>query len=329
MMEAGMTSEPGRPGEPGKHCDRIPSTLLGNDVPLMAANMEAILASPSYVLADDDHELLELEGMRGVRMMLELQKPEIALQNEKIGSTVIVFGGTQIVERGAAERRLADARRAASAAPADASLAREVARSQRLLELSHFYDEAREFARLVSIDHQCENRREFVVVTGGGPGIMEAANRGAFDVGCKSIGLNIRLPAEQQPNPFITPELCFQFRYFAIRKFHFILRAAGVVLFPGGFGTLDELFEALTLRQTHRMQPAPIVLYGRDYWKGVVDFRKLADNGVISDAHLDLFTYADTPEAAWRTIVDFHERQKKADHPHQRPGQDESDELNA
>jgi uncharacterized protein (TIGR00730 family) len=187
-----------------------------------------------------------------------------------------------------------------------------VARSEQLVGLSHFYDEAREFARLVSIDHQCETRREFVVVTGGGPGIMEAANRGAFDVGCKSIGLNIRLPAEQHPNPFITPELCFQFRYFAIRKFHFILRAAGVVLFPGGFGTLDELFEALTLRQTHRMQPAPIVLYGRDYWKNIIDFRRLADFGVIADTHLDLFTYADTPEAAWRTIVDFHERQQKA-----------------
>lgn len=295
----------------GQRCDRIPDSPLGNDVPLMATNLEAMLSSPSYILADDDHELLEREEMRGVRMMLELQKPEMALHEEKIHSTVIVFGGTQIVEQAAAKRRLSDAKRAAAAKPADTSLAREVARSEQLLALSHYYDEAREFARLVSIDHQCESRREFVIVTGGGPGIMEAANRGAFDVGCKSIGLNIRLPAEQHPNPFITPELCFQFRYFAIRKFHFILRAAGVVLFPGGFGTLDELFEALTLRQTHRMQPAPIVLYGRDYWKNVIDFRRLADFGVISDAHLDLFTYADTPEAAWRTIVDFHERQQK------------------
>ena len=296
----------------GQRCDRIPASPLGNDVSLMVTNLEAMLASPSYILADDDHELLEREEMRSVRIMLELQKPELALQEEKIHSTVIVFGGTQIVERGAAERRLADAKRAAAAEPADTALAREVARSEQLLGLSHFYDEAREFARLVSIDHQCEGRRDFVVVTGGGPGIMEAANRGAFDVGCKSIGLNISLPSEQHPNQFITPELCFQFRYFAIRKFHFILRAAGVVLFPGGFGTLDELFEALTLRQTHRMQPAPIVLYGRDYWKNIIDFRRLADFGVIADAHLDLFTYADTPEAAWRTIVDFHERQQKA-----------------
>lgn len=314
--------------ELGKHCDRIPASPLGNDVSLMATNLEAMLSSPSYVLADDDHELLERQEMRGVRMMLELQKPEMALQEEKIHSTVIVFGGTQIIERSAAQRRLTEAQKAAAAKPGDTAAAREVARSEKLVSLSHYYDEAREFARLVSIDHQCETRREFVIVTGGGPGVMEAANRGAFDVGCKSIGLNIRLPSEQHPNPFITPELCFQFRYFAIRKFHFILRAAGVVLFPGGFGTLDELFEALTLRQTHRMQPAPIVLYGRDYWKSVIDFRKLADYGVISDAHLDLFTYADTPEAAWRTIVDFNERQRKAAEHQPPPCTSHEDELN-
>jgi len=314
--------------ELGKHCDRIPASPLGNDVSLMATNLEAMLSSPSYVLADDDHELLERQEMRGVRMMLELQKPEMALQEEKIHSTVIVFGGTQIIERSAAQRRLTEAQKAAAAKPGDTAAAREVARSEQLVSLSHYYDEAREFARLVSIDHQCETRREFVIVTGGGPGVMEAANRGAFDVGCKSIGLNIRLPSEQHPNPFITPELCFQFRYFAIRKFHFILRAAGVVLFPGGFGTLDELFEALTLRQTYRMQPAPIVLYGRDYWKSVIDFRKLADYGVISDAHLDLFTYADTPEAAWRTIVDFNERQRKAEEHQPPPFTSREDELN-
>jgi len=314
--------------ELGKHCDRIPASPLGNDVSLMATNLEAMLSSPSYVLADDDHELLERQEMRGVRMMLELQKPEMALQEEKIHSTVIVFGGTQIIERSAAQRRLTEAQKAAAAKPGDTAAAREVARSEQLVSLSHYYDEAREFARLVSIDHQCETRREFVIVTGGGPGVMEAANRGAFDVGCKSIGLNIRLPSEQHPNPFITPELCFQFRYFAIRKFHFILRAAGVVLFPGGFGTLDEMFEALTLRQTHRMQPAPIVLYGRDYWKSVIDFRKLADYGVISDAHLDLFTYADTPEAAWRTIVDFNERQRKAEEHQPPPVTSREDELN-
>ena len=162
----------------------------------------------------------------------------------------------------------------------------------------------------MSIDNQCDDKRDYVIITGGGPGIMEAANRGAFDVGCKSIGLNIKLPSEQQPNPFITPELCFQFKYFALRKFHFILRAAAVVLFPGGFGTLDEMFETLTLRQTHRMQPVPIILFGRDYWSKVINFQFLADSGVIADEHLKLFTYAETPEEAWQQILDFHETMK-------------------
>jgi hypothetical protein len=137
---------------------------------------------------------------------------------------------------------------------------------------------------------------------------MEAANRGAFDVGCKSIGLNIKLPGEQQPNPFITPELCFQFKYFALRKFHFILRSVGAVLFPGGFGTLDEMFQTLTLRQTHRMQPIPIILFGHDYWSKVIDFNFLADSGVISHEHLDLFQYADTPESAWEKILQFNQK---------------------
>jgi len=301
---------PARPDEPArpKACPILPDTVLGDDVALVAENMERILTSPSYLLAQDDPALLSKVEMRGVRMLLELGKPELALQADNIESTVIVFGGTQIVERAAAERRLFEAQRAAQASPGDRRLHREVERSQRLLEFTRYYDAAREFARIVSIDNQCEDQRDYVVVTGGGPGIMEAANRGAFDVGCKSIGLNIKLPAEQQPNPFITPELCFQFKYFALRKFHFILRAAAVVLFPGGFGTLDEMFETLTLRQTHRMQPVPIILFGRDYWSKVIDFQHLADTGVIADRHLDLFTYAETPEETWQQILDFHAR---------------------
>jgi len=296
---------------PGKACGILPDTVLGDDVALVAENMERILGSPSYSLAQDDKLLLTQEEMRGVRMLLELGKPEIALQADNIKSTVIVFGGTQIVDRAAAERRISEARRAAQAAPADQALAREVKRAEQLLSMCHYYDDARTFARIVSIDNQCEDERDYVIITGGGPGIMEAANRGAFDVGCKSIGLNIKLPAEQQPNPFITPELCFQFKYFALRKFHFILRAAAVVLFPGGFGTLDEMFETLTLRQTHRMQPVPIILYGRDYWSKVIDFQALADSGVIADHHLDLFSYAETPEDAWQQILDFHAKTQR------------------
>jgi uncharacterized protein (TIGR00730 family) len=296
---------------PGKACSIVPDTMLGDDVALVAENMERILGSPSYSLAQDDKLLLTQEEMRGVRMLLELGKPEIALQADNIKSTVIVFGGTQIVDRSAAERRIFEARRAAQAAPADESLAREVKRAEELLSMCHYYDDARTFARIVSIDNQCEDERDYVIVTGGGPGIMEAANRGAFDVGCKSIGLNIKLPAEQQPNPFITPELCFQFKYFALRKFHFILRAAAVVLFTGGFGTRDEIFETLTLRQTHRMQPVPIILYGRDYWSKVINFQALADSGVIADHHLDLFSYAETPEDAWQQILDFHAKTQR------------------
>ncbi len=297
-------SEP--PAASGKVCPILPDTVLGDDVALVAENMERILSSPSYSLAQEDPALLSKVEMRGVRMLLELGKPELALQADKIESTVIVFGGTQIVERTAAERRLSEARRVLQAAPGDAKAKRDMERCARLIEYSRYYDDAREFARIVSIDNQCDDQRDYVVVTGGGPGIMEAANRGAFDVGCKSIGLNIKLPAEQQPNPFITPELCFQFKYFALRKFHFILRAAAVVLFPGGFGTLDEMFETLTLMQTHRMQPVPIILYGKAYWSKVIDFQFLADSGVISDHHLELFTYAETPTEAWQQILDYH-----------------------
>jgi uncharacterized protein (TIGR00730 family) len=295
-----------------KACSILPDTTLGDDVALVAENMERILTSPSYSLAQEDRALLERPETRGVRMLLELGKPELAFQADAITSTVIVFGGTQIVDRPAAERRVSEARRALARVQGGkpdvvARLERELRRSERLHSYSRYYDAAREFARLVSIDNQCDDKRDFVVVTGGGPGIMEAANRGAFDVGCKSIGLNIKLPAEQQPNPFITPELCFQFKYFAMRKFHFILRAAAVVLFPGGFGTLDEMFETLTLRQTQRMQPVPIVLFGRDYWKKVLDFQFLADSGVIADEHLELFTYAETAAEAWEHILAFHE----------------------
>jgi uncharacterized protein (TIGR00730 family) len=301
------TDRPADAGKP-KACSILPDTVLGDDVALVAENMERILSAPSYSLAQEDPALLQRVEMRGVRMLLELGKPELALQADNIESTVIVFGGTQIVERHAAERRLFEARRSAQAAPGDRRAKREVERSLKLLDFCRYYDDAREFARIVSIDNQCDDKRDYVIVTGGGPGIMEAANRGAFDVGCKSIGLNIKLPAEQQPNPFITPELCFQFKYFALRKFHFILRAAAVVLFPGGFGTLDEMFETLTLRQTHRMQPVPIILYGRDYWAKVIDFQHLADCGVIADHHLDLFTYAETPAEAWQQVLDFHAR---------------------
>ena len=223
-----------------------------------------------------------------------------------MGSTIVLFGGTQILEQSAAEERHARAKEHAEQHPKDQKAQRELLRAERGLAKAKFYDDAREFSRLVSSTCQEQGRCDYVVVTGGGPGIMEAGNRGAYEIDAKSIGLNITLPDEQAPNPYITPELCFQFDYFALRKMHFLMRAKALVTFPGGFGTLDELFNALTLRQTQRMQDIPIILYGTEYWNNVLDFQFLADEGVIRDEHLDLIDYADTPEQAWQIIHDFH-----------------------
>lgn len=270
------------------------------------ANLKAILASPSYRLAERDVDLLARPEMRPVRLQLELFKPELALLEQKIASTVVVFGSTRIVERPLAEHRLEQARLLLAATPNDPRRVRAVKQAERLVEKSHYYDAAREFARLVSVRNQGADCCNYVMVTGGGPGLMEAANRGAYDAEAKSIGLNITLPAEQVPNPYLTPSLCFQFHYFALRKMHFLLRAKALVIFPGGFGTLDELFETLTLRQTRRMQEIPIIMFGREFWDRVVDFQFLADEGVIEDQHLDLIQYAETPAEAWHIIQQFH-----------------------
>jgi uncharacterized protein (TIGR00730 family) len=267
---------------------------------------QTILASPSYRLAEADAELLQRNELRPVRLQLEFLKPEMAFTQQGIHSTVVVLGGTQIVERQQAVDRLEAAQAALAAAPQDLTRQRAVQRAERVLAKTHYYDAAREFGRLVSSICQMQKHRDCVVITGGGPGIMEAANRGAFDAGAQSIGLNITLPEEQMPNPYITPELCFRFHYFALRKMHFLLRAAALVVFPGGFGTLDELFDALTLRQTRRMQAIPIILFGREYWEQVVDFQFLADEGVIADEHVELIDYAETPQEAWESITRFH-----------------------
>lgn len=269
-------------------------------------NLEKILESPSYRLAELDTEFLQRKQLRPVRLQLELLKPEMALTTQKVESTIVVFGGTKVVERAEAERRLDEAKQKCGRNPDSSESRRGVERAERILAKSKYYDAAREFARLVSSSSQSDARRDYVVVTGGGPGIMEAGNRGAFDVGGKSIGLNITLPEEQTPNPYITPELCFQFHYFALRKMHFLFRAKALIVFPGGFGTLDELFDALTLRQTTRMQEIPIILFGREYWQSVINFQFLADEGVIRDEHLDLVSYAETPLEAWEIITTFH-----------------------
>ncbi len=278
-------------------------------------NLREILGSSSYRLAEQDVEFLAKPELRPVRMQLELLKVEMAFAEQKVHSTVVLFGGTRIVESHVAAQRLAAARRNAERDPQDQALQRELHLAERVAAKSHYYDAAREFAKLVTADCQCNDHCDYVIVTGGGPGIMEAGNRGAFEVGGKSVGLNITLPAEQRPNAYITPELCFQFHYFAMRKLHFLLRAKALVVFPGGFGTLDELFDALTLRQTERMQAIPIIMYGREYWENVIDFQYLADEGAIDDIHLDLITYANSPLEAWNQIRRFHRDVKPTDVP--------------
>jgi uncharacterized protein (TIGR00730 family) len=270
------------------------------------ANRQAILSSPSYRLAEYDFDFLKRDDIRHVRMTLELLKTETLLRDNNVKATVVVFGSARIVQQDIAEERLQAAIQAAEKSPRDPKAKRAVERAERVLAKSRFYDEARAFGRLVSTVCQIEKRNDFVIATGGGPGIMEAANRGAFDVGAKSVGLNIDLPHEQEPNPYITPDLCFRFHYFAIRKFHFILRAKALVVFPGGYGTLDELFDTLCLRQTRRMQAIPIILYGREYWESIIDFPKMADEGVIDDDDLKLISWAESPEEAWKIIADFH-----------------------
>ena len=268
--------------------------------------IKAIMNSNSYELAESDIEFLALPELRPVRMQLELLKCEMALEDAGVGSSIVVFGGTQIVDKEEAEERLSAAKKMMAEKPDDPQAKRALIRAEQNIAKVSYYDDARKFASLVSSHCQIDGKCEFVVKTGGGPGIMEAANRGAHDVGAKSIGLNITLPHEQAPNPYITPGLCFQFHYFALRKMHFLMRAKGLVVFPGGFGTLDELFCTLTLRQTERMQAIPIIMYGTEYWNNVINFQFLADEGVIGDEHLDLIDFADTPEQAWNIVAKFH-----------------------
>ena len=268
--------------------------------------LEKIAHSPSYRVAYRDVDFLSDPKLRPIRMQLELLKPELIFEEQEIRSTIVVFGSTRIVEPAVAAHNLELAKARLADTPDDPRRRRAVDRAERVAAKSGYYDLARQFARLVS-ECQKNDGCDYVVVTGGGPGIMEAANRGAHDVNAKSIGLNIRLPREQAPNSYITPELCFQFHYFAMRKLHFLLRAKALVVFPGGFGTLDELFDALTLRQTGRMQDVPIIIFGREYWERVIDFRFLADEAAIADEDLDLFRFADTAQEAWDMILRFHQ----------------------
>src|ERR1043165_8206647 len=247
---------------------------------------------PAYRLAFQDMDFLLREDLPPVRFQLELLKPELLLDEAKIASTFVFYGSARIPEPDKA-----DALIAAAATESQRRIA------ERLKVTSKYYDVSRQLARLASrVEPDEEGRRHFVVCSGGGPSIMEAANRGARDEGRESIGLNIVLPHEQMPNPYVTPPLSFQFPYFALRKMHFLLRARAIAVFPGSFGTFDEAFELLTLIQTGKVKPMPILFFGRDFWERVIDFEALAEEGVISPDDLKLFTYCETAEDAWECV---------------------------
>jgi uncharacterized protein (TIGR00730 family) len=275
-----------------------------------ARKASAQTASSSYQLAFTDQEFLLRRELRPIRLQLELLKPELAQHDAKIKSTVVIFGSARIPEPTVAHRRLQTVHAHLAKNPEDKELQRAAKIAERVTEKSHYYEEARQLGRLISRHGRDEEGNPLIVVTGGGPGVMEAANRGAHEVGAKNIGLNIVLPLEQEPNHYITPELCFQFHYFAVRKMHFLIRAKALVVFPGGYGTLDELFEALTLIQTGKIASMPIILVGKKYWHDLINFNFLVDEGVIEAEDLNLFKYAENAQETWEMIKSFYEGKK-------------------
>jgi len=283
-------------------------TLTARNFP--SAQEEAIALAPlppppdydgpgsAYLLAFDDNEFLLRDELRPVRMQLELLKPELIQTELGIEATIVMFGSARIPAREDAEKRVAEAKTAPDAAA--------LKRAEMQLTMSHYYEEARRFSAIVTRE-SAMRAKPIYVVTGGGPGIMEAGNRGAYEVGGKSIGLNIVLPHEQHPNPYITPELCFRFHYFALRKMHFLMRSVALVCFPGGFGTLDELFETITLIQTGKCRPRPILLFGRAFWTKLINFDWLIETGMISPGDENLFHFVETAEEAWNLLASIYD----------------------
>ncbi|SDE62184.1 TIGR00730 family Rossman fold protein [Limimaricola pyoseonensis] len=249
--------------------------------------------SPAYRLAFLDEDFMVREALRPVRLQLELLKPELLMNEAEVNSAVVLFGGARIPE--AAQKH--------------------TARTETLAELSAFYEEARVFARRITEESlRSSNGTENVIVTGGGPGVMEAGNRGAHEAGGRSVGLNIVLPHEQAPNAYVTPELAFNFHYFAIRKMHFLMRASAICVFPGGFGTLDEMFESLTLIQTGRMRRVPFLLFGRKFWERIVDWQALAEAGTIAEEDLQLFRFVETAEEALEAMANWEHAGERREH---------------
>lgn len=289
------TADPEGPSWPSKSEDVSDEPLVDN-----------LINSPSYAPAVMDTGFLKLNEARGMRLGLDYLKPETLLEQRGVKHTIVVFGSTRIVEPNAANRRLKRAQEAAHENPDDVETIGRLKIAERIAAKATYYEIAREFGELVGQSGRGPKDCRLLLMTGGGPGIMEAANRGARDAGAESAGLNITLPHEQYPNPYITPELCFSVHYFSTRKLHFLMRAKALVVFPGGFGTLDELFETLTLVQTRKIQPLPVVLVGESYWREVINIDFLVSEGVIDIEDKDLFWYAETADEIWQGIVKWH-----------------------
>lgn len=297
------------PAHPDRRQVQLPwsAPKPGHEDPEAPALVRAILQSDEYRLADEDIGFLRDKDTRGLRLQLDYLKAERLLEAHGIRASVVVFGSTRVPEPAVAARRVAALDEALRTDPDNTGLQQSLRIAHRILDKSRYYDVAQEFGRILGRADTAGGNR-LVLVTGGGPGLMEAANRGAKDVGAINVGLNIDLPHEQFPNPYLTPGFCFRFHYFAIRKLHFLLRARALVVFPGGYGTLDEMFETLTLIQTRKIAPVPVILVGQSYWRRVFDPDFLVEEGVIDPEDRDLFWFAETAEEIWADIQRWYDR---------------------
>ena len=286
---------------------------MSGDIPLYQRHLSSareateqqsqdLLEHPSYRLAFADDDFLMQDELRHVRLQLEYLKPQLILEQNQIKATVVVFGSARFVSRQQAEQMVAEANTQLTQYPEALELQQKLKVAQRQLKNSAYYEAAAEFSRIVTEHSQSCPDTSLMIISGGGPGVMEAANKGAYQAGGQSIGLNIVLPHEQKPNPYITPQFCFRFHYFAIRKMHFLQRARALVAFPGGFGTLDELFETLTLLQTGKANTVPVILYDKNFWTRLINFDLLVEEGLIKAEDMQLIQFVDTPEQAWQAI---------------------------
>ena len=281
-----------------------------NDYSETLKQIKAIINDPTFEVAEEDKNFIYSDEARGVRLQLDYLKAEVKMQKQGIDHTIVVFGSARIVEFDTAMKELKKIEKELESSAHSESLHGALKRAESMVRKSIYYDEARKFGQLVGKSGKRPEDCHVTLMTGGGPGIMEAANRGACEVGAKSIGLNIDLSHEQFPNPYISPDLCFQFRYFAMRKLHFMQRAKALVIFPGGFGTMDELFEVLTLIQTKKSPPIPVILLGKEYWNRMIDFEFLHEEDAIEPHDLDILTYVDNAEEAWKAIIQWHKKNK-------------------